>query len=135
MARGRKEFTEQECLAMLEAVRWPDGPRCPYCDSDNITSMASRSRHHCNACNTSFSPTVKTIFHGTRVPLVTWCRAIKLLLSSRPACSVRRLASETGVHRNTAWRMSRKIREGMADPTLRALFHTIAGTTDREDRQ
>ena len=132
MRRGRKEFTEQECLALLEAVRWPDGPRCPYCDSDSIASMSSQSRYHCNTCNTSFSATVNTIFHGTRLPLTTWCKAIALLLSPLDTPSIRSLARAIGVHRNTAWRVSQKVREGMSDPNQRALLQTIAHNQNKE---
>ncbi len=55
-----KQFpTHDACIERLEAVRWGDKPKCPYCKSFRVTSMAHR--YHCNACNTSFSVTVGTV--------------------------------------------------------------------------
>ena len=63
--------TQESCIDCLEENRWKDGVKCPYCDSDNVYEMTdvNRKRHHCNNCRKSFSVTVNTIFHDTRIPL------------------------------------------------------------------
>ena len=60
--------TESDCIAHLESVRWGGKPICPYCGSDRSTPLPNEQRHHCNACNTTFSVTVGTIFHHTPGP-------------------------------------------------------------------
>ena len=68
-----KKFpTHEDCLAYLEKVRWNNVPTCPYCNSTNSTSFKKENRHHCNNCNTSYSVTVGTIFHKTKLDLQKW---------------------------------------------------------------
>lgn len=116
---------EQDCISYLEATRWPGGPRCPYCGSDRSTPATKELRHHCNNCNTTYSVTVGTIFHQTRVPLQKWLLAVSLLLSARKGISARQLARDLDVHRNTAWRMAMKIREAMRERRQRELLTRI----------
>src|SRR5216684_1737006 len=70
--------TEADCIAHIEKVRWPDKPFCPYCGSDRTTAMPKEQRHHCNNCKTSFSATVKTIFHHTHLALQKWYVAMRI---------------------------------------------------------
>lgn len=102
--------TREDCLVHLEKSRWDEKPRCPYCKSTNFTARKNERRYHCNSCNTPYSVTVHTIFHKTHVDLQKWFLAILVMLNAKTSISVRQLASEIGVNRNTAWQMSRRIR-------------------------
>ena len=73
----------------------------------------NESRHHCNNCKTSFSATVGTVFHHTHVPLQKWFLAIFLALNVEKRRSARQLARDLQVNKNTAWRITTKIREAM----------------------
>lgn len=118
-----KRFPKQEdCISYLETVRWNDVPTCPYCGSDNSTPLAKEHRHHCNNCNTSYSVTVGTIFHRTHLPLQKWFLAISMILNAKKGVSARQLARDIEVHRNTAWRISMKIREAMSQRHQRELL-------------
>lgn len=109
-----KQFpTEESCIIHLEKIRWKDGVFCPYCDSKRITPAPKEHRHHCNACNKTFSVTVKTIFHRTHLPLQTWFLAIALMLNAKKGLSGRQLARDLDINPNTAWRITMKIREAM----------------------
>ena len=115
----KKYPTPKDCLKQLEKLRWSDLPRCPYCVSDNCTELPKESRHHCNNCNTTFSVTVGTIFHHTRVDLQKWFMAIMLVFRSKQGISIRQLAEELGVNKNTAWHMKQRISNaGSADSRL-----------------
>jgi len=114
--------TQEDCVSYLEQVRWGDAPKCPYCGSDNSTPLPNEKRHHCNNCNTSYSVTVGTIFHRTHLPLQKWFLAISLILNARKGISARQLARDIEVHRNTAWRISMKIREAMSQRHQRELL-------------
>ena len=100
-------------LGILEQILWNGKPKCPYCGSNNATAYKSEKRYHCNSCYTSFSVTVGTIFHKTHVSLDKWFLAIRLVMSSSGGISVRQLASEVGVNKNTAASMVKRIKEEM----------------------
>lgn len=114
--------TQAECIAHLEGVRWPDGPVCPYCGAYSTTPLPKQQRHHCNACNTTFSVTVRTIFHHTHLPLQKWFLAVSLVLNAKKGLSARQLARDLDVNKNTGWRMGMQIRKAMAEREQRELL-------------
>lgn len=116
--------TQSNFIDYLEQVRWSGNPTCPYCNSDKTTKYKSSHRHHCRPCNKAFSVTVGTIYHDTRLPLKKWFLAT-VLISSHKKISVRELAEQIEVNKDTAWRMERKIREAMSDKKQSNLFSNI----------
>jgi len=107
--------TQDSCIDYLEQVRWDDKPQCPYCQSHNSTPMPNERRHHCNTCNTSYSVTVGTIFHKTKLDLQKWFLAISLVLNAKKGISARQLARDLDVNKNTAWYMDMRIRNAMIE--------------------
>ena len=113
-----KKFPNQEaCIAYLEQARWNGKPVCPYCSSDNTNHLVSQLRHHCNGCRKSFSATVGTIFHDTRIPLQKWFLAIDLILNAKKGLSSCQLARDLDVRQATAWSMGHRIRKAMKQDT------------------
>ena len=117
--------TNDDCIAHLESVRWGDKPKCPYCQSNNVTPLPSEKRHHCNNCNTSFSVTVGTIFHHTHLPLQKWFLAVSIILNAKKGIAARQLGRDLNVNKDTAWRMAMKIREAMSQHEQRDLLTGI----------
>lgn len=117
--------TQEDCLAHLERARWRGRPECVYCGSTKTTSMQKERRHHCNNCKTSFSVTVGTIFHHTHIPLQKWFFAISLILNAKKGVSTRQLGRDLNVNKDTAWRISMKIREAMFEHEQRDLLTGI----------
>ena len=107
--------TVNDCISLLERLRWQDKPICPYCKSDRTTPMKSAQRHYCNSCNTTFSVTVETIFEGTHLDLQKWFLAIPLVLNAEKELSAKQLARDVEVHKETAWVMVKKIRNAMIE--------------------
>jgi transposase-like protein len=101
------------CLTLIENLRWGDKPICPRCRSENPTAMAGERRYHCNSCFTSFSATVNTIFHKTKIDLQKWFYAIFIFLNSSEKISARRLSELLEVNKNTAWRLSNIIKKAL----------------------
>jgi transposase-like protein len=99
----------------LENVRWNGKPYCPYCASVRVTKALKGKRYHCNACNTSFSVTVRTIFHKTKIDFQKWFLAVSLVLNARKGISARQLARDIEVNKNTAWLMLMRIRKAMRE--------------------
>jgi transposase-like protein len=117
--------SEASCLAHIEQVRWKGRPTCPYCTSTQVTKAKDDWRHHCNACNTSFSVTVNTIFHHTHLDLQKWFLAISLMLNAKKGISARQLARDIEVNKNTAWYLNMRIRRAMLDSAERELLTGI----------
>lgn len=111
-----KQFpTQLDCIKHLETVRWNDTPTCPYCNSTKQTPVKKENRYHCNNCNTSFSVTVGTIFHKTRLDLQKWFLAVSLVLNAKKGYSARQLGRDIDVTKDTAWRMFMQIRKAMVE--------------------
>jgi transposase-like protein len=117
--------TEADCITHLEKVRWKGTPICPYCQSHRSSSMPNEQRHHCNNCKTSFSVTVGTIFHHTRLPLQKWFVAVALVLNSKKGISARELAHDLKVNKNTGWRMGMQIRQALDETGQRELLSSV----------
>ena len=117
--------TEADCIAHLEAVRWKRKPVCPYCGAFNSTPLPKEQRHHCNACKTTFSVTVGTIFHHTHLPLQKWLLAVSLVLNAKKGLSARQIARDLEVNKNTGWRIGMQIRKAMAEREQRELLSGV----------
>lgn len=116
---------QRDCLQYLEKVRWQNKPICPYCKSSKQTPLKKEHRYHCNTCNTSFSVTVGTIFHKTHLSIQKWFLAIPLILNAKKGISARQLARHLKINRNTAWRISMKIRDAMFEPEQRGILQGL----------
>jgi|688.fasta_scaffold166993_3 transposase-like protein len=101
--------TRNDCITHIEKCRWNQKPSCPYCHSQKCTPIKNEHRYHCNGCNTPYSVTVRTIFHKTHVDLQKWFLAIYIMMNTRTNISVRQLAYEIRVNKNTAWQMIKRI--------------------------
>lgn len=107
--------TDSDCLDHLEKVRWAGEPRCPYCGSDKATRRPKEHRYICNSCSTSYSVTVGTIFHDTKLDLQKWFLAISLILNAKKGISARQLSRDIKVNKDTAWYMGMRIRKAMIE--------------------
>jgi transposase-like protein len=117
--------TQGDCIKYLEQVRWQGKPTCPYCDSKSQTTIDNGLRHHCNTCNTSYSVTVNTVFHDSRLELQKWFLAISLILDAKKGVSARQLSRDLKVNKNTAWYLAMRIRKAMAQTDQRQLLMGI----------
>ena len=128
-------LTNDECQKIFEHLRWGELTICPYCTSTSTSALPMENRHHCNVCNTSFSVTVQTIFHRTRLPLRKWFIAISMILNSNSDPSARELAKHINVNKNTAMRMIKKIRQGMHEKDQRRILLKLANLGNIEETE
>ena len=111
-----KQFPDHDsCVKHLEKVRWDNIAKCPYCNSINATPVPKELRYHCNNCNTSFSVTVGTIFHKTKLDLQQWFVAISIILNAKKGISSRQLARDIDVTKDTAWYVHMRIRRALVE--------------------
>ena len=87
----------------MEALRWPDGPRCPGCGSGEVVGSSQRRR--CRACRLPFRWSTRTALHATKLPADAWMRAACL---ERPDPAA--VAAELGCSAPTARRVASLLR-------------------------
>lgn len=109
--------THEHCVELLEKMRWGDKIKCAYCGSENTNTYMARGKkvHYCNTCIHSFSATVGTIFHSTKIPLNKWFILISLMLNAKKGLSACQASRDLGIRRMTVWSMMHRVRKAMAD--------------------
>jgi transposase-like protein len=107
--------SEDKCHAYLEDLRWPDGVRCPRCDSDKISRIVKRRQFDCDGCRYQFSVRVGTIFHDSKLPLWKWFLAVYMMGESKKSVSANQLKRMLGISYKTAWYLCHRIRAAMKD--------------------
>ncbi len=115
--------TQQSCIEHLEKSRWSKRVWCPYCGSINVARNQHRWR--CYDCKTSFSVTVGTIFHKTRIPLQKWFLAISLIMNAKKGVSALQLSRDLKVNKNTGWRIAMQIQKAMNQAEQRNMLTGI----------
>ena len=115
--------TDAKCRELLERLRWPMGVACLRCGSLSVSDLDGRKQYDCNDCRYRFSVTAGTIMHDSHLPLRKWFLAIYLMCESKKGISANQLKRTIGVAYKTAWYLSHRIREAMANdpfsgPTL-----------------
>ena len=123
----RKYKSDAECFEFLESQRWPDGTvRCVTCGNDRIsritrkTSATTKNKkaqiYQCleKTCKQQFSATSGTIFHDTRLPILTWFLAVELVMDAKKGMSAVQIQRHLGLRSyQTTWHMVHRIREAM----------------------
>jgi transposase-like protein len=117
--------TQEECIAYLEKLRWPDGIECPRCKGKTISRIQKRSQFDCDSCRYQFSVTSGTIFHDSHLPLPKWFMAIYLMLESRKGISSNQLRRMLQVAPKTAWYLTHRIRKAMDETDAPKLNGTV----------
>jgi transposase-like protein len=106
---------ENACRDRLEALKWPEGVKCPRCGSDKISRIKKRDQFDCDVCRYQFSVTAGTIFHDSHLPLWKWFLATYLMCESKKGISANQLKRSLGVSYKTAWYLCHRIRKAMEE--------------------
>ena len=61
--------TEEQCRAVVEKLRWPEGFVCPLCGGTEGERLSTRSKVQCRACRHQVSLTAGTVFRKRRLKL------------------------------------------------------------------
>ena len=105
---------EEACRAYLLRLRWPDGFRCPRCESLAPPWLTGRGYLHCRECEGEVSITAGTVFERTRTPLRTWFLAMWFVTSQKHGASALGLQRVLGLGSyQTAWTWLHKLRRAM----------------------
>jgi transposase-like protein len=115
MTLTEKYGTDDECRETIKHLRWPDGVRCPHCQSEKVAPVHKRKVFVCYSCRYQFSVTVNTIFHDSHLPLTVWFFVTYLMTESRKGLSANQVKRMFGVSYKTAWYLCHRIRKAMAE--------------------
>jgi transposase-like protein len=112
--------SEDRCRDYLEGLRWPEGVRCPRCESAKISRIHKRNQFDCDSCRYQFSVRVGTVFHDSHLPLWKWFLATYMMVESKKGMSANQLKRTLDVSYKTAWYLCHRIRSAMdvANPEL-----------------
>jgi transposase-like protein len=124
---------DAKCSEMVRHLRWPDGVRCPHCDSDTVVKPGrdetepQRQRYECRSCGRRFDDLTDTIFAGHHQPLRVWVLVLYFLglnLSNEP------IAKELDLDSDDAQRMTTALRDGLV---LRKPEVTLSGEVECDE--
>lgn len=101
--------TEEDCENFLMKIRWSSGFCCPRCDFDNAYTVRTRRLLECSDCRMQVSLTAGTIMHKSKLPLLTWFRAIQLLIHDQKEYSASSLAEILGINYRSARLLLQKV--------------------------
>ena len=98
-------------------IRWADGPRCPYCKTDNVQEGAKHPTmpYRCRPCKRYFSVRTGTVMQSSKLGYQTWALAIYLLNTGIKGTSSMKLHRDLGITQKSAWHLAHRIRETWAD--------------------
>lgn len=116
---------EKKCRAYLEALRWPDGVKCPRCQSEKISRVLKRDQFDCDSCRYQFSVTSGTMFQDSHIPLWKWFLAVYLMMESKKGISAHQLKRTLKVGYQTAWFLCHRIRATMETDQSEKLSGTV----------
>src|SRR5258706_8918876 len=117
---------EDEARKHFEALRWPDGPVCPFCgtvdDAHELQGKSTRpGLYKCHGCQKPFTATIGTVYERSHIPLTKWLLATHLICASKKGISAHQLWRMLGFGSyRTAWFMAHRIREGMGAAKIAA---------------
>jgi transposase-like protein len=98
-------------------MRWPetDGAAvCPRCNHDETYKITTRRKFKCKACAHQFSVTSGTIFASRKMDFVDLLDAICIIVNASKGVSIVQLSRDLGCQDKTAFVLSHKLREAMA---------------------
>src|SRR6266481_7103071 len=105
--------SDEKCRELLERLRWPNGPECPRCKTQELARLSEKLTY-CKECDYQFSVTAGTIFHDSHLPLIKWFVTTLLLCEARKGMSANQIKRTLGISYKTAWYLCHRIRKAMA---------------------
>ena len=111
---------DAKCFATVRDMRWPDGVRCPDCDSPEITKQGrddtqpERQRYQCKSCERRFDDLTDTIFAGHHQPLRLWILCLYLMGLN---LSNAQIAQELDLNKDDVYHLTTQLRQGIVTKT------------------
>ncbi len=107
---------DAKCFALVRQHRWPEGVRCPACDSSSVIrdgcddTQPHRQRYRCKACASRFDDLTGTALAGHHQPLRVWELCLYFMGLN---LSNRQIAKELGLAASDVQAMTEHLRGGL----------------------
>lgn len=106
--------SEISCENHLKEVREKEGVVCTKCGCKEHYWNKAKKSWKCKKCKHETTLTAGTVMHGSKLPLMYWFTAIRLLTSARKAFSIKEMQRQLGHQRyQPIWVMVHKLRSIM----------------------
>jgi len=111
---------DAKCFAFVRQHRWPEGVRCPGCDTAAVIrdgcddSQPHRQRYRCKACARRFDDLTGTVLAGHHQPLRVWVLCLYFMGLN---LSNRQIAQELGLNGSDVHAMTEQLRGGLVAKT------------------
>jgi transposase-like protein len=111
---------DAKCFDLVRQHRWPDGVRCPTCDSAEVArhgrddTQPHRQRYRCKNCQARFDDLSHTILAGHHRPLRTWLLGLYFMGLN---LSNRQIAQELDLSGADVQAMTAQLRSGLVAKT------------------
>ncbi len=112
---------DAKCFAFVRQHRWPEGVRCPACDSSSVIrdgcddTQPHRRRYRCKACASRFDDLTGTVLAGHHQPLRVWVLCLYFMGLN---LSNRQIALELGLDGSDVQIMTEQLRRGLVAKAL-----------------
>ena len=112
--RIQQLVSDEQCYETIRELRWPEGVRCPHCDSDRVIkrgrdeTQPARQRYECKACGKRFDDLTETVFAGHHQPLTNWILCLYFMGLN---LSNQQIAEELGINKDDVQQMASQLRE------------------------
>jgi transposase-like protein len=129
--------SEGDAYEFLEELRWNGKPWCPHCGGvepyflnpengktrkTRTGTVSERRVWKCRECRKQFSVLTGTIFHGTKIPVRTWCFVVFEMASSKNGVAAKEIQRKYNLTAKSAWFMMYRIREAMKRDPMAGLL-------------
>jgi transposase-like protein len=107
---------DAKCHELIRQHRWPEGVRCPTCDSAAVArhgrddTRPGRQRYRCAACGARFDDLTGTLLAGHHQPLRVWVLCLYLMGLN---LSNRQIARELDLSQPDVQLMTEQLRRGL----------------------
>ena len=124
---------DAKCYELVRQHRWPEGVRCPHCDSASVArhghddTQRHRQRYRCRQCQSRFDDLTGTVLAGRHQPLRVWLLCLYFLGLN---LSNRQIAHELDLNEDDVQAMTEQLRSGLVAkmPTVR-----LEGTVEADE--
>src|SRR5215218_545671 len=107
---------DAKCFAFVRQHRWPEGVRCPGCDTAAVVrdgcddTQPQRQRYRCKGCAGRFDDLTGTVLAGHHQPLRVWVLCLYFMGLN---LSTRQIAQELGLDGSDVQAMAERLRRGL----------------------
>jgi transposase-like protein len=124
---------DAKCYELVRRHRWPNGVRCPHCDSALVArhghddTQRHRQRYRCKQCRSRFDDLTGTVLAGHHQPLRAWVLCLYFMGLN---LSNRQNAQELDLTEDDVQLMTEHLRSGLV---AKAPAVTLEGTVEIDE--